>query len=358
MPIIILILFFVAIAGGAFMVMKTLKKLEETDAPTMVDTKDSTTAQEFLPFIDIKDDLIDLGGFKYRAILECSSINYYLRTREEQNIIEYSFRNFLNGLQHPICFYIQTKELNYSNVLESLEKDVVNTKTECPSLSEYAEIYYSEIANLKKFTNTTKQKKKYIIVPYEDAITMSELNSYEKEKYSKEEMVTRLNIIQENLSSMGIKAKRLKTSDLIELMYSIYHRDEEGSIENIVNGDYLENVVSSDNYFEKQDVFKKAIVLLNEASNKIDKDLINNKNPEKANEILQAISKNLFELKQGLNDIERNGGIESVYNDLEWFDKIEEDELKKQKEIDEYNSIIIKASKSAEKIREEEERYE
>ena len=96
LPIIILVVFLVMIIVAVVLVMKTMKKMNATDGGAVASTKDMSTAQAFLPFVDINEDVIDLGGFKYRGVIECTSTNYHLKTEAEKEIIEQSFRNFLN----------------------------------------------------------------------------------------------------------------------------------------------------------------------------------------------------------------------------------------------------------------------
>lgn len=322
-----LIVFVGMIVFAGVMVMKTMQKMNETDGGAVADTKNTSNAQAYLPFVDIKDDMIDLGGFKYRGIVECTSTNYHLKTEAEKEIIEASFRNFLNSIQYPFSFYIQTKELNYGRILETLEEDIEWTEKECPRLAEYAKIFYNEISNLKKTINNSKQKKKYIIIPYEEASVMNELKPDEKYEYSKKELDSRINMLVDNLSSMGIRGTRLNTGDIIELMYSIYHRDEDAVIDSIVDGDYMETIVSGVKEAQKQDALQKAIMILQTAESQMRFNVIDDRNPEKANELFSAISKNLEELKSGLTDIENRGGLHNLANAEELFNMLEAENI-------------------------------
>lgn len=327
LPIIILVIFLAMIIVAVVLVVKTMKKMNATDGGVVASTKNMDNAQAFLPFVDINDDVIDLGGFKYRGIIECTSTNYHLKTEAEKDIIEQSFRNFLNAIQYPITFYIQTKELNYGKILETLQQDIENTKQDCPRLVNYAEQYYLEIANLKNTINNSKQKKKYIIVPYEETITMNELSADEKKEYSKRELDSRISMLIDNLASIGIKGTRLSSSDLIELMYSVYHRDEDAVIDNIVDGDYMATIVSGLNAAQKQDALKKAIMILQDAESSMRFNVVSDRNPERANELFMAITKNIEELKNGLADIENHGGINNLANDEELFNILTNDEM-------------------------------
>ena len=127
MGFIILFIFIAVIGGMVFAVIKTLKKTDQTMTGAVADPKTISTAQDFLPFNDIDNNMIDLGGFKYRMIVECSSTNYNLKTGSEKEMIEMAFQRFLNSLQFPVTFYIQTKEIDNSKMLLQLEGDIVDT---------------------------------------------------------------------------------------------------------------------------------------------------------------------------------------------------------------------------------------
>lgn len=236
---VILIVIFVLVFGG--MGFAVYKVLNATD-PKKMDTStndDITTAQEFLPFEDIKDGMILLGGHKYRAVVEASSTNYNLKTDKEKELIEISFQRFLNSLTFPVTFYIQTKVIDNSKMLNLLQEEMKSAIGQFPHLEDYANIYFNEMNNLNGYIGNNKQKKKYVIVPYEEAINLPNLSNEEKYDYSVKELYTRASIIVDGLGSIGVKAKILDTKELAELVYSTYHKDNYSQIENITNGDFL-----------------------------------------------------------------------------------------------------------------------
>lgn len=243
--IIVTFMFFAVVGGMAFAVYKQLKKTDPQNFDTSI-SDDITTAQEFLPFKDIRDGVIDLGGHNYRAILECSSTNYNLKTDKEKEIIEASFQRFVNSLTFPIVFFIQTKILDNSKMLEKLKEDIDVAITNHPQIEEYANIYFREMSNLSDYIGNNKQKKKYIIVPYNEAANLGRLSDKEKYEYSVKEVRQRASIIAEQLASVGVKAKVLDTKELIELVYSTYHKDNFIHYENIVNGEHLALIVQGE----------------------------------------------------------------------------------------------------------------
>lgn len=245
--IVAVIILFIAVIGG--MIGLTIWKIKQTD-PSNIDTSKNSqidTAQEFLPFDDIRDGVIHLGNHQYRAVIECGSINYDLRTESEKDIIEMSYQGFLNSLSHPISILNQTRTVDNTKMLNNLSNDIEKVKEIFPQLSEYGNLYYQSMEMLPEQIGNNKQKKKYIIVPYNEAINLT--NSTEEEKYidSLKELQNRCQIICDGLVSIGINCKILNTGQLIDLMYSSYHKDEANQADNILSGDFLSMVVDGEN---------------------------------------------------------------------------------------------------------------
>lgn len=231
--------------GMAFAVIYQIKKTD----PKNIDSSakdDIKTAQEFLPFEDIKDSMVHLGGHNYRAIIECSSINYNLKTEKEKEIIELSFQRFLNSLTYPITFFIQTKTIDNTRMLQNLDKDLKDTIKDYPHLAEYAEVFYGDMSNLNIQIGNNRQKKKYIIVSFNEALELTTANDDEKYDYSAKELYNRCQIMCDGLSAIGIKGKILNTKEIAELIFSTYHKDNYSYVEGILNGEYLELMVDGE----------------------------------------------------------------------------------------------------------------
>lgn len=275
------ILLFLGLFGGmGFAVYSVLKKTD----PNRLDTStidDIETAQEFLPFEDIADGMIILGGHKYRAVVECSSTNYILKTDTEQDIIELSFQRFLNSLTFPITFFIQTRIMDNTKVVQSLREEIEETLRVYPQLTEYANVYLEDLANINSINGTNKQKKKYIIIPYDDTDALQDLSDAEKYEYARKELSNRAVMICDGLSALGIKATILDTSGLAELVYSTYHKDDYSNIDNILDGTFFEMIVKSDknNSLALSDDAKMDLILY-EAQKKIQTQLLRDDMPE------------------------------------------------------------------------------
>lgn len=259
--------------GIGFAIYYQIKKTDPNNFDKTVDPN-IETAQEFLPFEDLKDGAIHLGGHRYRAVLECSSVNYNLKTEKEKEIIEVSFQRFVNSITFPIVVFTQTKVMDNSKMLESLKNDIQEVINEYPFMSEYASIHLNDMAHLYDHIGNNKQKKKYIIVPYEEAINLTNLSDEEKYEYSINELYKRCLIIADNLSAVGIKCRILNTKEISELIYSIFHRDNYSDIDAIIDGEYTSLLVQGENRLEKLNADARIDIILHEAEEKLKNDLL------------------------------------------------------------------------------------
>lgn len=294
----ITIIFFGIIGVMIFAVTRQLKKVDSEALDTS--TSDNIeTAQEFLPFKNIRDGVIDMGGHDYRLVIECSSTNYNLKTDTEREMIELSFQKLLNSLTFPITMFIQTKVLDNTKILSQMEEEIKTVIKQHPQMEDYALNYFEEMSNLSDYIGNNKQKKKYIIVPYNEATTLGKLSEEEKYEYSIKELQQRGLILVDMLAGMGIKGTVLDTKGLAELVYSTYHKDNFGHYENVVNGEFLSLLVEGErNPEEGLSNDKRADWILYEAQMRFKTELLDKDIPEPLKEDYREIVKNIDKIRK------------------------------------------------------------
>ncbi|WP_289026368.1 hypothetical protein [uncultured Flavonifractor sp.] len=225
MPIVLIILlmlvFVGGVGGGLFLLVKRLDPMQNDK------TEDSKLeiAQDFLPFDDIRNNMIILPNHCYRSVIECSALNYDLKTEGERDQIEMSFQQFINSLNFPISIFLQTKEIDNSRRIETLRDEISKTLVEFPGMKNYADHFMADMENLSARIGNNQQKKRYIIVSYDDALALDGLTDGEKAAYANKELLNRCNAIRSGLDAVGIITKTLSTAELIELVYSCYNRE-------------------------------------------------------------------------------------------------------------------------------------
>jgi hypothetical protein len=93
--------------------------------------------QDFVPIKDIRNGVIVLNNGDLRMILMTSSLNFGLKSAEEQAAIIIQFQNVLNSLEFPVQISIQSKRLDirpYLNILRLFETSRIE-RILCPKTS-------------------------------------------------------------------------------------------------------------------------------------------------------------------------------------------------------------------------------
>lgn len=271
---------FVLLGGMLGLVFVKMKKIENTDGSLNPKAK---TIQSLLPFKNIADNVIDLGDYNYRAIIEVSSINYDLKTQAEKDIIEVNFNRFINSLNHPISIFVLTRELDKSKILDDIKNDKERMKQNFPTgyenVLEIMENYYKCMSNIHMYTNNNLIKKKYIIVPFQELSSLSTLNKDEKHDECIKQLMNRCQVICSGICGVGnITAKILTTDEILKLLYSYYHREEGLRDEAIDNSEFFKLIVNNPNSKNSQiepDTLLDAILC--ETQYKLKNELMENK---------------------------------------------------------------------------------
>ena len=89
-------------------------------ATESVKAKGARSAQDFLAIDSIRDGVLVLKGNGLRAVLMVSSFNFALKSAEEQDAVIFQYENFLNSLDFPIQFIVQSRKLNILPYLDTL----------------------------------------------------------------------------------------------------------------------------------------------------------------------------------------------------------------------------------------------
>lgn len=199
--------------------------------------KSKTPTQQYIDIAEIHDDTVIMKDNTLVAVLMISSINFALKSEEEQNAIVQAYISFINSLDFPVQIVIQSRKLNINNYLDSLkikEKEQTNELLKI-QIREYTH-YIKELVELGDITS----KKFYVVIHYNLEEGMKRqgalskvLNSFKvvkivnlkKEKFLryKQELDRRLSMVQGGLSSMMLNSQQLDTQSLIELYYNSYN---------------------------------------------------------------------------------------------------------------------------------------
>jgi len=200
-----------------------------------------TTTQDFLEVDDIKEGVLLLKNNQIRGILMVSSINFALKSEEEQTAIIYAFQSFLNSLDFSCQIVIQSRNINITPYLDSL-KDLEERQTN--ELLRKQTAAYREFIKNMVVGDVVMTKNFYVVVPYTlveifgTASAVKQFNILKPKTEHQEKMTDdqfqrcktqlwqRMEYLAMGLRRCGLEAVPLTTPELIELFWAIHHPDQ------------------------------------------------------------------------------------------------------------------------------------
>lgn len=193
--------------------------------------------ERIIDIADIRQGVIILKNKALRAILLVSSINFDLKSKDEQKAVIFAYQNFLNSLDFPIQIIAQSRKLDIEKYLKMLQEK--EEKQENELLRIQTAEYMKFVKGLVEMTNIMK-KAFYIIVPF-SAVEAKRESTLQKakqlfksrrktvftkqtfERY-KEQLWQRVEHIADGLAGIGLKVQALDTKNILELFYALYNK--------------------------------------------------------------------------------------------------------------------------------------
>ena len=195
------------------------------------------STQRYLKIADIKQDTVIMKDGTLRAILMVSSINFALKSEDEQEAIISAYITFLNNIDFLLQIVVQSRELNINGYLETMRKQANEQTNELLKNQTFQYIdYINQLVSLGKIMN----KRFYAVIPYNpisdkrkgfwqslvEAFKPVDVINLKEERFIvlKKQLESRVDNIVSGLTSMGLNVVRLDTQGLIELFYNSYNQ--------------------------------------------------------------------------------------------------------------------------------------
>ena len=203
----------------------------------------ATSTQQHIEIAEIKDSVVVMKNKGLRAVLLCSSINFALKSTDEQDALIYKYQGFLNSLDFSAQIMVASRKFNidpYISRLKLKEREQTNELLRIQT-TEYIEF----IKGLTQMTNIMTESF-YLIVPYNplriektgllDKITGKKSTKSKKDAEQdfqelKSQLWQRVEFVASGLSSCGLRVAPLDTKELIELYYKLYNPSAKGNPE-------------------------------------------------------------------------------------------------------------------------------
>lgn len=195
------------------------------------------STQRYLDILEIRDDVVLMKDGTMRAVLLVSSINFDLKSEDEQVAVIQSYTQFLNALDFPLQILIQSRKFDISDYLDRLKKIEKEQRNDLLKLqtAEYRQ-YISELVELADLMS----KRFYVIVPFspqekkhrnlfskaKELFAPTQIIRLKQQQFQeyKTELFKRIDYVIEGLSGVGgLKCVVLDTQSLIELYYATYN---------------------------------------------------------------------------------------------------------------------------------------
>ena len=191
----------------------------------------SNPSQDFVPIKEVRDGVMILKDGSMRAVVLATSINFALKSIEEQESVIYQFQNFLNSLDFTMQIYVQSRRLDIRPYLALLEERSHSQN------SDLMRMQISEYINFVKGLtelSSIMTKSFFVVIPYAPGgqsvsnIFGGKTKAFvEKEKDDtfeevKSQLEQRVGVVEQGLARCGVKIARLGSEELVELFYRIF----------------------------------------------------------------------------------------------------------------------------------------
>lgn len=175
-------------------------------------SKNKTSSRHQIAIKGVRDGILMLPNNEYRAILHVSSLNFELKSEEEQDAIIDTYESFLNSVGSSLQVLIRTREIDMDKYLEDLRERLDGEAEEVyrHQLQNYDEFIRSLITNNKILTRHF-----YIIVPFKPA-GKADFELIE------EQLNLTLDIVAKGMMRLGMHTNQLDSLEALELFYSFY----------------------------------------------------------------------------------------------------------------------------------------
>lgn len=197
-----------------------------------------SATQVHLPIAEIKENTVLLKDGTLRSVLLVSSVNFALKSDDEQKAIISAYVGFLNSIDFPLQIVIQSRRLQIQSYLDQLAKQEREQTNELlqVQIADYRS-FVQELVEIGQITT----KRFYVVVPY-DPLSNKKKSFWSRlkevlkpalavrlkaERFTqrKSDLEVRLRQVVGGLEGIGLTVAPLDTQALIELYYSTYNPD-------------------------------------------------------------------------------------------------------------------------------------
>lgn len=160
----------------------------------------------------VRDGILLLQNHQCRIVLKASSINFELKSDDEQDAIIDTYQSFLNSLACPVQIVVRIREMDMRKYLDDFQA-LLDKEEE--------KVYRRQIRNYTEFVHGLITRNKilsrhfYVVIPYAG-------NNKTDFATVQEQLALNADIVSKGLGRLGIQTRQLDSLEVLNLFYTFY----------------------------------------------------------------------------------------------------------------------------------------
>ena len=189
--------------------MNQIEKNKKASKVKKASTNPSAATQSHIRIAEIQSDTTILKNGAVRAVLEVSSVNFSLKSEQEQESIIASYQSFLNTLEFPVQIIIQSKKIDLDHYRQTLE----------------GEVYKSSMIMRRIFEVARQSNRRIVFAEGEDDRVLRAAQAMVEDGVDTPILVGRPDVISQRLERAGLSIKAAQDFDIVNPESDDRYRD-------------------------------------------------------------------------------------------------------------------------------------
>src|SRR5476651_1863793 len=161
----------------------------------------------------VRDGILMLPHDQYRIVMEVSSVNFELKSEEEQDALIDTYQSLINSLPCAVQVLVRIRELDMSHYLESLgaRRDSETEVVYQNQLQAYSEFVQTLVAD-----NKILSRHFYVVLPY----SASGKDAFDE---ATEQLMLNFDLVRKGFMRLGMQTRMLESLEVLDLFHSFYN---------------------------------------------------------------------------------------------------------------------------------------
>jgi hypothetical protein len=161
----------------------------------------------------VRDGILMLPDNQYRVVMEVSSLNFELKSEDEQDILIDTYQSLINSLPCPIQVLVRIRELDMSHYMENL---AVRRNTEREPVYQSQLQSYSEFVQTLVADNRILSRHFYVVLPY----SAGGKDAFDE---ASEQLALNSDLVRKGFMRLGMQTRLLGGLEILDLFHSFYN---------------------------------------------------------------------------------------------------------------------------------------